>query len=134
MSLSHCNRRRGQYAITAADRHEGNGAGVPQVVWQSGEQALIRRLVVLKLWQARDTFDPARLIQKFQDGRDFDWDDLRQLLNRAAVINRDRITADCVRGFGFLANPTDDERTLAYDEYQREQAVADRLRAAPARG
>jgi hypothetical protein len=45
----------------------------------------------------------------------------RQLLNRAAVIVRDRITADCVRGFG--------ERTLALDKYQREQAVADRLRA-----
>ena len=98
------------------------------------DQPLIRRLVVLKLWQARDTFDPARLIQKFEDGRAFDWDDLRQLLNRAAVVDRDRITADCVRGFGFLANLTDDERTLAGDKYQRELAVADRLRAAPARG
>ncbi len=47
------------------------------------DQALIRRLLVLKLWQARDTFDPARLINKLEDGRDFDWDDLRQLLNRA---------------------------------------------------
>jgi hypothetical protein len=94
------------------------------------DQAKIRRLVVLKLWQARDTFDPARLIQKFQDGRDFDWDDLGQLVNRAVVIDRDRTTADCVRGFGFLANLTDDERTLAQDKYQREQAVADRLRAA----
>jgi len=51
--------------------------------------------VVLKLWQARDTFDPARLMQKFRDGRDFDWDDLRQLLRRTVVIDRDRITADC---------------------------------------
>jgi len=94
------------------------------------DQARIRRLVVLKLWQAGDTFDPARLIQKFRDGRDFDWDDLRQLLNRAPVIDRDRITADCVRGFGFLANLTEDELTLSRDQYQREQAVADGLRAA----
>lgn len=50
------------------------------------DHALIRRLVVLKLWQAHDTFDPDRLIQKFQDGLGFDWDDLRQLLNRAATI------------------------------------------------
>lgn len=92
------------------------------------DQALIRRLVVLKLWQARDTFDPARLIQKFGDGRDFDWDDLGQLLNRAVNIDRDRITRDCVRGFGFLADLTEDERALARDQYQREQAVADRLR------
>ncbi|MGA7926220.1 MAG: nucleotidyl transferase AbiEii/AbiGii toxin family protein [Candidatus Sulfotelmatobacter sp.] len=95
------------------------------------DQALIRRLVVLKLWQARDTFDPARLIQKFQDGRDFDWDDLRQLLNRAAVIDPERITAACVAGFGFLVNLTDEERALARDQYQREQAVAERVRAGP---
>ena len=41
------------------------------------DHALIRRVAVLKLWQARDMFDPARLMQKFRDGRDFDWDDLR---------------------------------------------------------
>lgn len=34
------------------------------------EHALISRLVVLKLWQARDSFDPAQLMQKFRDGRD----------------------------------------------------------------
>ncbi|MFZ0912707.1 MAG: nucleotidyl transferase AbiEii/AbiGii toxin family protein [Candidatus Korobacteraceae bacterium] len=93
------------------------------------DQARLRRLVVLKLWQARDTFEPARLIQKFEDGRDFDWDDLRQLLNRAVNIDRERITRDCVRGFGFLTDLTDDERALARDQYQREQDVAERLRA-----
>jgi predicted nucleotidyltransferase component of viral defense system len=93
------------------------------------DQARIRRLVVLKLWQARDTFEPARLIQKFEDGRDFDWDDLRQLLSRAVNIDRERITRDCVRGFGFLADLTDDEQVLARDQYQREQDVAERLRA-----
>jgi predicted nucleotidyltransferase component of viral defense system len=30
------------------------------------DQARIRHLVILKLWQARDTFDPARLMQKFE--------------------------------------------------------------------
>jgi predicted nucleotidyltransferase component of viral defense system len=94
------------------------------------DQPLIRRLVVLKLWQAGDTFDPARLMQKFTGGREFDWDDLRQLLNRAAVVEKERICEDCVRGFGFLAELTDDERTLARDKYQREQAAAERVRAA----
>ncbi len=98
------------------------------------DQALIRRLVVLKLWQARDTFDPARLMRKFEDGRDFDWDDLRQLLNRAIVIDRERITADCVKGFGFLAQLTEDERRLARDQYQRERDTAERLRGAPGQG
>ena len=92
-------------------------------------QALIRRLVVLKLWQARDTFDPALLMQKFEDGRDFDWEDLRQLLNRAVVIGREKITADCVRGYGFLAELTEHERVVANDRYQREQVTVERLRA-----
>jgi hypothetical protein len=93
------------------------------------DQALVRRLVVLKLWQARDTFDPARLMAKFEEGREFDWDDLRQLCNRTVILDRERICADCVRGFGFLVNLTDDERTIAGDRYQREQAIADKLRA-----
>jgi len=93
------------------------------------EQALIRRLVVLKLWQSRDTFDPARLIRKFEDGRDFDWDDLRQLINRAPAIDPGRITADCVRGFGFLADLTPEEQTLAKDAHQREHALWENLRA-----
>ncbi len=91
-------------------------------------QPLIRRLVVLKLWQARDSFDPARLIQKFEAGRDFDWDDLVQLVRRTVVIDREKITADCVRGFGFLAELTEQEKIVANDRYQREQAAAERLR------
>jgi predicted nucleotidyltransferase component of viral defense system len=98
------------------------------------DQALVRRLVVLKLWQARDTFDPARLMQKLKDSQEFDWDDLRQLLNRTVDLDRESICADCVRGFGFLLNLTDDEQILVRDRYQREQAIAEKLRAAPARG
>jgi predicted nucleotidyltransferase component of viral defense system len=93
------------------------------------DQALVRRLVVLKLWQARDTFDAARLMQKFEEGKEFDWDDLRQLLNRTVVLDREKICADCVRGFGFLVNLTDDERKLGGDKYQREQATAEKVRA-----
>jgi hypothetical protein len=89
---------------------------------------------VLKLWQAHDTFDPTRLMQKFKDGKDFDWDDLRQLLNRAAVIDHDRITADCLRGFGFLAELTPDEHVLSNDKHQRERALAENLRSITARG
>jgi predicted nucleotidyltransferase component of viral defense system len=96
------------------------------------DQALVRRLVVLKLWQARDTFDPVRLMQKFQDGREFDWDDLRQLLNRAVDLDRERICADCMRGFGFLLNLTDDEQILVRDKYQRERAIAEKVGAMPA--
>lgn len=44
------------------------------------DKLLIRRLVVLKLWQAGDVFDPEALMAKFQVANAFDWDDLRQLV------------------------------------------------------
>lgn len=91
------------------------------------DQPLVRRLIVLKLWQARDSFDPERLMRKFEDGRDFDWNDLSQLVRRTATIDRDRITADCARGFRFLLDLTEEERTLAADPYQRERDLWERL-------
>jgi predicted nucleotidyltransferase component of viral defense system len=93
------------------------------------DQPLIRRLVVLKLWQARDTFDPALLMRKFQDGIAFDWDDLGQLVRRTVVIDRQRITADCVRGYRFLMDLTEEEWQLANDPHQRERALWQTLRS-----
>jgi predicted nucleotidyltransferase component of viral defense system len=90
-------------------------------------QALIRRLVVLKLWQAQDGFDPERLMRKFEEGRDFDWDDLRDLVRRTEVIDREKICADCARGFRFLIEMTPEEQVLAHDPHQREKAVWERL-------
>jgi predicted nucleotidyltransferase component of viral defense system len=92
------------------------------------QQDRIRRLVVLKLWQARDSFDPAQLMEKFERGAEFDWDDLRDLVRRDARIDRGKICADCVRGFRFLANLTPEEQRLAADRHQREQALAEKLR------
>jgi len=60
-------------------------------------------------------------MRKFEDGRDLDWDDLRQLVNRAVVIDRERSLLTCVRGFGFLAELTPDERGLANDAHQRDK-------------
>jgi predicted nucleotidyltransferase component of viral defense system len=92
------------------------------------DRALIRRLVVLKLWQARDTFDPSVLLSKFGDGSAFDWDDLSQLVRRTVVVDPEKIKADCVRGYGFLVDLTEEERQLANDPHQRERALWQRLR------
>jgi predicted nucleotidyltransferase component of viral defense system len=92
------------------------------------EQPLIRRLVVLKLWQACDTFDPERLLKKFEEGRAFDWDDLSQLVRRTLAVDREKITANCVKGYRFLLDLTEEERQLANDPHQRERALWQRLR------
>jgi predicted nucleotidyltransferase component of viral defense system len=92
-------------------------------------QPLVRRLVILKLWQAQDSFDPVRLMTKFADGQAFDWDDLGQLVRRTQVINREKIIADCISGFGFLAVLSPDEQMLANDPYQRERVLQEKLQA-----
>lgn len=95
------------------------------------DHAQIRRPIVLKFWQARDVFDPARSIRHFDDARHFNWDDLRDLLRRNIVLDRERITPDCVSGFGFLVDLTEDERLLANDRYQREQDARERCGRSP---
>lgn len=92
------------------------------------DQPLIRRLVVLKLWQARDAFDPAALMAAFKDERAFDWNDLERLVRRDQPVNPDRIIAGCLRGFAFLADLTERERALAKDRYQRERTLWEQLR------
>ena len=91
------------------------------------DRPLIRRLVVLKLWQARDAFDPELLLAKFEDVRGFDWDDLGQLVRRNQDVDHDRITVECVKGYAFLRELSPDERTLTQDRYQRERALWQRL-------
>jgi len=92
-------------------------------------QSLIRRLVVLKLWQSRDIFDPKFLMQKFEEGKAFDWDDLGQLLRRTATVDPKKITTDCTKGYRFLLNLTEEEKLLANDSYQREKKLCQKLRA-----
>lgn len=96
---------------------------------RSLDQALIRRLVVLKLWQVCDTFDPAQFINKLAKGDAFDWDDLQQLMGKGHKVDRTKITSQCAAGYAFLTELTPDERTLAGDGYKRERKLWERLRS-----
>ena len=92
------------------------------------DQPLIRRLVVLKLWQAGDALDPEALLAKFDDASAFDWDDLRQLVRRTQTIEPGRIVADCMNGFAFLTELDPAEAALAADPHQRDHALWRTLR------
>ena len=87
------------------------------------DRPLIRRLVVLKLWQAGDAFDPEILMAKFDDATAFDWEDLRQLVRRTQAIEPARITATCLAGFAFLAELDPAEARLAADPHRRNHAL-----------
>ena len=56
------------------------------------------------------------------------WDDLSQLVRRTAAVNREKITTDCVGGYRFLVDLTEEERQLANDPYQRERILWQKLR------
>ena len=84
---------------------------------------LIRRLVVLKLWQAGDTFDPEALMARFNDATAFDWEDLRQLVRRTQPIDPTEIAAACLKGFAFLTELDPPEADLAADPHQRDHTL-----------
>src|SRR5205085_9689198 len=91
-------------------------------------QSLVRRLVVLKLWQAHDVFEPDRFLQKFRDSKAFDWDDLKQPIRKNQPLDPAKLVADCLRGYSFLEKLTPEEASLAKDRHRREQALWQKLR------
>jgi hypothetical protein len=62
-------------------------------------------------------------MQKFEEGKAFDWDDLSQLLRRTAIVDPKKITTDCTKGYRFLLSLTEEEKLLANDPYQRERKL-----------
>ncbi|MCY3841281.1 MAG: nucleotidyl transferase AbiEii/AbiGii toxin family protein [Gammaproteobacteria bacterium] len=91
------------------------------------DRPLVRRLVVLKLWQAGDAFEPEVLLAKFEGANAFDWEDLRQLVRRTQAIDPVDITAACLSGFAFLKDLSSEERVLAADRFRRERGLWKRL-------
>ena len=78
------------------------------------DRELIRRLVVIKLWQVRDVFDPDALLVRLQDTT-YDWNDLRQLIKNSVKIAPEEIISQTVAGWSFLKELTEEERLLSAD-------------------
>ena len=66
---------------------------------------LLRRLAVLKLWQARDPFDPEALFQKLRGG-DYDWADIRRLVRTSERIEPEEIISTVGSQFAALRQLT----------------------------
>lgn len=81
-------------------------------------EALIRKLVVIKLWQVRDAFVPDKWFAKLAQAVKWDWDDLRQLVRGGAPDPKSMLER-CTRRFAFLAQLDPDEVILAADPHQR---------------
>lgn len=89
-------------------------------------EPLIRKLVIIKLWQARDSFSPGRWNAKLADAKAWNWDDLRQLV-RGGVPDPGQMLERCARRFAFLADMNADDAALAEDLYQRRLDIHQKL-------
>ena len=90
---------------------------------------VLRRLVVLKLWQVRDPFDPDRFFEHIR-GSDYDWEDLRRLIRAADRVDADQSVASVESSFGSLRTLSELEREVIADARRgRNDPLAERLRA-----
>jgi predicted nucleotidyltransferase component of viral defense system len=100
------------------------------LVRQKFEGDLLRGLVVLKLWQLRDSFDPSDFFNKLRGG-DYDWDDLRRLLRPSERVEQQDIIAGIEVHFRALRNLTALEDHIVADAKKgaRNEPLGERLRA-----
>lgn len=90
---------------------------------------LLRRLVVLKLWQARDPFDPDLFFARLRDGR-YDWEDLHRLLRARERLNPDDVLRAVETRFAALRSVSELEREVIADARSgRNERLAEKLRS-----
>ena len=92
------------------------------------DSEVLRRLAVLKLWQARDPFDPDRFFDRLRGGT-YDWDDLRRLLRAGEGLDAGAILARIEARLSVLRDLSDLEQQVVADARSGwNTPLADRLR------
>jgi predicted nucleotidyltransferase component of viral defense system len=90
---------------------------------------LLRRLVVLKLWQVRDPFDPEVFFERLQSSR-YDWDDIRRLVRVGEPLDAKAIVHTLETRYAFLRQLSELEQQVIQDaKAGRNEPLAERLRA-----
>ena len=89
---------------------------------------LLRRMVVLKLWQVRDPFAPATFFEKLRGG-DYDWGDLQRLVRASEPIEPLEIISTIEARFAVLRRITElEEQVVADSKSGWNEPLAERLR------
>jgi predicted nucleotidyltransferase component of viral defense system len=90
---------------------------------------LLRRLAVLKLWQARDPFDPGVFFEKLR-GSDYDWAEIERLIRASERIEPTQIILTVESRFDVLRQLTELEQQVIADAKSGwNEPLAERLRA-----
>ncbi len=77
-------------------------------------RSLVRALVVIKLWQVHDPFDPTKLLDRLRS-ESYDWNDLKSLLSKNIIINETDIINETISAYSFLRDLEEEEMLLAED-------------------
>ena len=90
---------------------------------------LLRRLVVIKLWQARQPFAPVDFFRKLR-GEHYDWGDLRSLIRASERVEPAEILSSIEDRYAVLSDLTELEKRVAEDAKSGwNEPLAERLRA-----
>ena len=90
---------------------------------------LLRRLVVIKLWQARQPFAPADFFRKLRSEH-YDWGDLRSLIRASERVEPAEILSSIEDRYAVLSDLTELEKRVAEDAKSGwNEPLAERLRA-----
>ena len=90
---------------------------------------LLRRLVVLTLWQVRDPFDPETFFTRLKSGV-CDWEDIRRLVRSSERIKPDEILASVDRRFAAFRELSELEQPVITDAKSGwNEPLAERLRS-----
>lgn len=89
---------------------------------------LLRRLVVLKLWQVRDPFAPDEFFAKLRGG-DYDWGELQRLIRVSERIEPSEILSTVEDRFAVLLKLTElEQRVVADSKSGWNEPLAEQLR------
>jgi len=64
---------------------------------------LVKKLVVVKCWNVRESFSPEELLGKIANA-DYDWDDLQRLVRRGDLPSQAVVTETVLKEYAFLKN------------------------------
>jgi len=90
---------------------------------------LLRRLVVLKLWQVKDPFDPEVFFGRIRSGK-YDWEDLRRLMRTGDRVDAEEMVRTVEARFASLSKLSALEGSLIADARSgRNTRLGEQLRA-----
>jgi predicted nucleotidyltransferase component of viral defense system len=90
------------------------------------DRGTVRRITVIKCWEARYAFDPIAFLSGLRDAK-YDWSDLSRLVRPDRLPRPDEVIQSVQGAYAFLSELTSEEARLTRDPYGREARVYNQL-------